>query len=62
MSGGQTVMVCPHKVLGPQTNDFPLQLRKHGIGKVVPAGMLANLFVESHLCELLEQGFEVTVV
>jgi nicotinamidase-related amidase len=25
-------------------------------------GMLANMCVESHLCELLEQGFEVAVV
>ena len=30
--------------------------------KVILAGMLANLCVESHLRELLEQGFEVAVV
>ena len=39
-----------------------LQLRKRGIDKVILAGMSANLCVESHLRELLEQGFEVTVV
>jgi nicotinamidase-related amidase len=39
-----------------------LQLRKRGIDKVVLAGMSANLCTESHLRELLEQGFEVTVV
>jgi len=39
-----------------------LQLRKRGIEKVVLAGMSANLCVEAHLRELLEQGFEVTVV
>lgn len=59
---GQTVVVSPHKVWGPQTNDLVLQLRKRGISKVVLAGMLANLCVESHLRELVEQGFEVAVV
>jgi nicotinamidase-related amidase len=59
---GKTVVVSPHKVWGPQTNDLVLQLRKRGIGKIVLAGMLANLCVESHLRELLEQGFEVAVV
>ena len=58
----QTVVVSPHKVWGPQTNDLVLQLRKRGINKVILAGMLANLCVESHLRELLEQGFEVAVV
>lgn len=59
---GKTVVVSPHKVWGPQTNDLVLQLRKRGIHRVVLAGMLANLCVESHLRELLEQGFEVAVV
>ena len=59
---GKTVVVSPHKVWGPQTNDLVLQLRKRGINKIILAGMLANLCVESHLRELLEQGFEVAVV
>jgi nicotinamidase-related amidase len=59
---GETVVVSPHKVWGPQSNDLVLQLRKRRIGKVILAGMLANLCVESHLRELLEQGFEVAVV
>jgi len=59
---GKTVVVSPHKVWGPQTNDLVLQLRKRHIDKVILAGMLANLCVESHLRELLEQGFEVAVV
>lgn len=59
---GETVVVSPHKVYGPETNDLVLQLRKRGIGKVILAGMSANLCVEAHLRELLEQGFEVTVV
>ena len=56
---GKTVVVSPHKVWGPQTNDLVLQLRKRRIGKVMLGGMLANICVESHLRDLLEQGFEV---
>jgi nicotinamidase-related amidase len=59
---GKTVITSPHKVYGPETNDLVLQLRKRGIDKVILAGMSANLCVESHLRELLEQGFEVTIV
>jgi nicotinamidase-related amidase len=59
---GKTVVTNPHKVYGPENNDLILQLRKRGIDKVVLAGMSANLCVESHLRELLEQGFEVAVV
>jgi nicotinamidase-related amidase len=59
---GKTIVVSPHKMWGPQTNDLVFQLRKQRINKVVLAGMLANLCVESHLRELLEQGFEVAIV
>ena len=59
---GKTIVVSPHKVWGPQTNDLVLQLRKRGIQKVILGGMLANICVESHLRELLEQGFEIAVV
>ena len=59
---GKTVVVSPHKVYSPQCNDLVLQLRKRRIDKVILAGMMANLCVESHLRELLEQGFEVAVV
>jgi nicotinamidase-related amidase len=62
INDGKTVVVSPHKVWGPQTNDLVLQLRKRGISKIILAGMLANLCVESHLRELLEQGFEVATV
>jgi nicotinamidase-related amidase len=59
---GKTVVVAPHKVFGPETNDLVLQLRKRRIAKVILGGMLANMCVESHLRELIEQGFEVAVV
>lgn len=59
---GKTVVTSPHKLYGPETNDLVLQLRKRGISRVVLAGMSANLCTESHLRELIEQGFEVAVV
>jgi nicotinamidase-related amidase len=55
-------VVGPHKVFGPEQNDLSLQLRKQKIDKVILAGMSGNLCVESHLRELLEDGFEVAVV
>ena len=58
----KTVITSPHKVYGPEANDLVLQLRKNHIDQVILAGMSANLCVESHLRELLEQGFEVAVV
>jgi nicotinamidase-related amidase len=62
LEDGKTVVASPHKVYGPETNDLSLQLRKRGITKIILAGMSANLCVEAHLRELLEQGFEVAVV
>lgn len=59
---GKTIVVAPHRVFGPETNDLVLQLRKRRIARVILGGMLANMCVESHLRELLEQGFEVAVV
>ncbi|NBI29259.1 cysteine hydrolase [Chengkuizengella sp. YPA3-1-1] len=58
----KSIIVSPHKIYGPESNDLVLQLRKHGISKVILAGMSANLCVESHLRELIENGFEVAVV
>jgi len=59
---GKTIVVNPHKVYGPENNDLILQLRKRYISKIILAGMSANLCVEAHMRELLEQGFEVAVV
>jgi nicotinamidase-related amidase len=59
---GHTVVTSPHKIVGPESNDLVLQLRKRGVNQVVLAGMAANLCVEGHLRELVEQGFEVVVV
>ena len=62
INDGETVVSNPHKVYGPETNDLVLQLRKRGIDKVILGGMSANLCTESHMRELMEQGFEVAVV
>lgn len=62
INDGKTIVTSPHKVYGPETNDLVLQLRKRGIEKVILAGMSANLCTESHMRELMEQGFEVAVV
>jgi nicotinamidase-related amidase len=62
IADGKTIVASPHKVYGPETNDLVLQLRKRGVDQVILAGMSANLCTESHLRELLEQGFEVAVV
>jgi nicotinamidase-related amidase len=62
INDGATVVTNPHKVYGPETNDLVLQLRKRGIDKVILGGMSANLCTESHMRELIEQGFEVVVV
>ncbi|OBI82957.1 cysteine hydrolase [Mycobacterium sp. 1245805.9] len=59
---GRTVIASPHKIVGPESNDLVLQLRKRGVNQVILAGMAANLCVEGHLRELIEQGFEVAVV
>jgi len=52
----------PHKVFGPEQNDLSLQLRKQKIDKVILAGMSGNLCVEAHMRELIEDGFEVSIV
>ena len=59
---GETIVSNPHKIYGPETNDLVLQLRKRGIEKIILGGMSANLCTESHMRELMEQGFEVAVV
>ncbi|MFJ5761888.1 isochorismatase family cysteine hydrolase [Neobacillus sp. NPDC093182] len=59
---GKTIITSPHKIYGPEANDLGLQLRKQGITHIILAGMSGNLCVESHMRELIEQGFEVSVV
>ena len=62
INDGETIVCSPHKIYGPEQNDLVLQLRKRGVGKVILAGMSANLCVQAHLYELVEQGFDMAVV
>ena len=62
INDGKTIVTSPHKLYGPEQNDLALQLRKQMVDQVILAGMSANLCTESHMRELLEQGFEVAVV
>jgi nicotinamidase-related amidase len=61
IQAGKTIVVAPHRVFGPETNDLVLQLRQRRISTIIVGGMLAHMCVESHLRALLEQGFEVAV-
>src|SRR5262249_4364559 len=58
----QTIICSPHKQYGPQGYDLAFELRKQRGDRIILAGMLANMCVESHLREFLELGFEVAVV
>jgi nicotinamidase-related amidase len=62
INDGKTIVTSPHKLYGNDSNDLSFQLRKHKVDQVILAGMSANLCCESHLRELMEQGFEVGVV
>jgi len=58
-----TFVLSPHKQLsGFWSNDAQIQLRQRGIDTIVLAGMSANLCVESHLRDAVENGFEVLTV
>ncbi|HEY0721577.1 MAG TPA: cysteine hydrolase, partial [Gammaproteobacteria bacterium] len=59
---GKTIVVAPHKMYGPESNDLIYQLRSRGIDTVILGGMVANLCVDSHLRALMENGFRVYVV
>jgi nicotinamidase-related amidase len=58
-----TFVLSPHKHMsGFWANDIQAQLTKRGIDTIVLAGMFANLCVESHLRDAVENGYEVLVV
>jgi biuret amidohydrolase len=58
INDGKTIVVAPHKMYGPESNDLIYQLRSRGVDTVVLGGMVANLCVDS----LMENGFSVFVV
>lgn len=57
-----TVIATPHKVASPQTNDLVYQLRQRRKEQVILAGVLSNVCVESHMRDLIENGFKTAVV
>jgi len=58
-----TVVMNPHKGLSNfHAGDAKMQLRQYGIQTIIMAGMSANLCVESHLRDAIENGFEVIVI
>ncbi|HIE69998.1 MAG TPA: isochorismatase family protein [Planctomycetes bacterium] len=59
---GETIVVAPHKMYGPESNDLIYQLRSRGIDTVILGGLVANLCVDSHMRALMENGFKVYVV
>jgi biuret amidohydrolase len=62
IADGKTVVVAPHKMYGPESNDLIYQLRSRGVDTVILGGMVANLCVDSHMRALMENGFRVFVV
>lgn len=59
---GETIVVAPHKMYGPESNDLIYQLRARDIDTVILGGLVANLCVDSHMRALMENGFRVYVV
>ncbi len=58
-----TVVMNPHKGLSNfWTGDATIQLRQYGVKTLVLGGMSANLCVESHARDAIENGFEVIIV
>jgi len=58
-----TVVMNPHKGLSNfWTGDAAIQLRQYGIETVILYGMSANLCVESHARDAIENGFDLIIV
>jgi biuret amidohydrolase len=62
LQDGETVNTSPHKGYSSQQNDLVMQLRMRRIEKVIMAGPVGNLCLESHMRDLIENGFEVAMV
>jgi nicotinamidase-related amidase len=60
---GRTANVSPHKGFGcVGSNDLIKQLHNRRVHKVIMAGPVANLCLESHMRDIIEAGFEVAMV
>ena len=59
---GKTANTSPHKGFSAWHNDVVKQLHFRRIHKVIMAGPVANLCLESHMRDIIEHGFEVAMV
>ena len=58
-----TIVMNPHKGLSNfWTGDAAIQLRQYGIETVIMYGMSANMCVESHARDAIENGFELIII
>jgi nicotinamidase-related amidase len=58
-----TIVMNPHKGLSNfWTGDAAIQLRQYGIETIILYGMSANLCIESHARDAIENGFDVIIV
>ena len=58
-----TIVMNPHKGLSNfWTGDAALQLRQYGIETIILYGMSANMCVESHARDAIENGFDVIII
>ncbi len=58
-----TIVMNPHKGLSNfWTGDAAIQLRQYGIETVIMYGMSANMCVESHARDAIENGFDVIII
>lgn len=58
----KTILTTPRKDFGLKGSDLTAQLRMSGIKQIILCGMDANTHLDSHLRDLLAEGFEVGVV
>ncbi|MGF6505862.1 cysteine hydrolase family protein [Paraburkholderia sp. 32] len=59
---GHTAHTSPHKGASARTNDVIKQLRMRHVEKVIMAGPVANICLEGHMRDIIEEGMEVAMV
>lgn len=62
LQDGKTANTSPHKGASARTNDVIKQLRMRRIEKVIMAGPVANICLEGHMRDIVEEGMEVAMV
>lgn len=62
LQDGKTANTSPHKGASARTNDVIKQLRMRRIEKVIMAGPVANICLEGHMRDIIEEGIEVAMV